>query len=171
MRCSLVLGVMSDDHPGILNTLSAVISAHEGEWTESKMVTMAGKFAGILTVELLCSEQQAFTDALHALSEKGIKVLVEQIQLHEEEPVREFHLEMIGQDRKGIIREITQLLARSNINLEALESRIESASMSGETLFIASAVLHIPATVEIPHLQSEFEELANEMMVDIKLSE
>ena len=96
MRCSLVLGVMSDDHPGILNTLSAVISAHEGEWTESKMVTMAGKFAGILTVELPCNEQQAFTDALHALSEQGLKVLIERIQLHDEESVREFHLDIIS---------------------------------------------------------------------------
>jgi len=78
---------------------------------------------------------------------------------------------MVGQDRPGIIREITQLLARYNINLEALESRIESASMSGETLFIGSAVLHIPEAVELAQLQDEFEELANEMMVDIKLSE
>jgi len=161
---------MSEDRPGILETLSGVIAAHDGEWTESKMVTMAGKFAGILTVELPCNEQQAFGDDLGALSEQGIKVIVERIEVHSEEVAREFHLDMVGQDRPGIIREITHLLARYGINLEALESRIESASMSGETLFIGSAVLHIPAEVELPQLQEDFEKLANEMMVDINLS-
>jgi len=171
MRCSLVLGVMSEDRPGILNLLSGVITAHNGEWTESKMVTMAGKFAGILTVELPCAEQQAFTDALGALAEQGVRVWVERIQIHCEETFREFQLEMVGQDRPGIVREITRLLAKHGINLDALESRIESASMSGETLFMASAVLHIPEQIDLAHLQDDFEELANEMMVDINLSE
>lgn len=171
MRCSLVLGVMSEDRPGILDILSTLITDHEGEWTESKMVTMAGKFAGILTVELPCREQKPFTDALNALAAQGLKVNVERIQTYAELRVREFQLEMIGQDRSGIVREITHLLARHDINLEALESRVESASMSGETLFIASAVVHIPEQVDMNKLQDGFEELANELMVDIKLSE
>ena len=171
MRCALVLGVMSDDRPGILDCLSSIISAHEGDWTESKMVTMAGKFAGILTVELPCTAQQAFTDDLNALAEQGIRVWVEGTQHYQEIACREFRLEMVGQDRPGIIREVTHLLAEQGINLEALESRIESASMSGEPLFIGSAVLHIPDTVDLPQLQSTVEALANEMMVDIHLSE
>ena len=63
------------------------------------------------------------------------------------------------------------MLAKYDINLEALESRIESASMSGETLFFATAVLHIPDGVDMTQLQDDFEELANELMVEIKLSE
>jgi len=171
MRCALVLGVMSEDRPGILDLLSGVISAHKGEWTESKMVTMAGKFAGILTVELPCDEQQGFIDTLSALADQGIRVWVERIQIHGEDTFREFQLEMVGQDRPGIVREITHLLAKYGINLDALSSRIESASMSGETLFIATAVLHIPEQIDLAHLQDDFEELANEMMVDINLSE
>ena len=172
MRCSLVLGVMSEDRPGILDTLSGVITAHDGEWTESKMVSMAGQFAGILTVEIPSQEQQAFTGALRALSKQGLKVVVKRIQNDAEEAsFREFRLDMIGQDRPGIVHEITRLLASYDINLEALESRIESASMSGETLFIATAEVHVPPTVDLTLLQDDFEELANELMVDIKLSE
>ncbi|MEH6358010.1 MAG: ACT domain-containing protein [Pseudomonadales bacterium] len=171
MRCSLVLGVMCEDRPGILDILSTLITDHEGEWTESKMVTMAGKFAGILTVELPCREQQPFTDAVNGLAEQGLKVNVERIEVHVEPQVHEFQLEMVGQDRPGIVREITHLLAKHDINLEALESRIESASMSGETLFIAAAVVHIPEQVDMNKLQNGFDELANELMVDIKLSE
>lgn len=171
MRCSVVLGVMSEDRPGIIESLSSLITAHGGEWTDSKMVTMAGKFAGILLVEIPCREQQTFTDALQALEVEGLKVVIEKIQQHGEPVLREFRLEMVGQDRSGIVRDITHLLANYDINLEAWESRIESASMSGETLFIASAVVHVPDTVDLALLQDDFEELANELMVDIKLSE
>lgn len=171
MRCTLVLGVMSEDRTGILNELSAVITKHGGEWTDSKMVTMAGKFAGILTVELPCHLQDIFSDDLSALAEQGIKVWIERIEPYAEIACQEFRLEMVGQDRPGIIREITHLLAQRGINLEALESRIESASMSGETLFIGAAVLRVPETVDLIHLQDDFEALANEMMVDFKLSE
>jgi len=171
MRCTLVLGVMSEDRTGILNALSAVITKHGGEWTESKMVTMAGKFAGISVVELPCRFQEAFEADLNALIAQGIRVWVERTELPADLVCQEFHLEMVGQDRPGIIREITGLLAQRGINLEALESRIESASMSGEMLFIGSATLQVPENIDLAHLQDDFEALANEMMVDFKLSE
>ena len=122
-------------------------------------------------MEIPCREQQAFTDELNGLAEQGLKVNVERIHAHSEQVAREFQLEMVGLDRPGIIREITHLLAKCDINLEALESRIESASMSGETLFFATAVVHIPDSVDMTRLQDDFEELANELMVEIKLSE
>lgn len=171
MRCALILGVMSEDRAGILNELSEVITKHGGEWTESKMVTMGGKFAGILTVELSCQMQDAFTDELTQLAEQGIRVWVERVEAHVEDARQEFYVEMVGQDRPGIIREITHFLAQRGINLEALESKIESASMSGEVLFFGTAVLQVPVTMSLPSLQNDFEDLANEMMIDFKLTD
>ena len=43
--------------------------------------------------------------------------------------------------------------------------------MSGENLFLAHARLLIPADASIEDLQVELEDLANELMVDIKLEE
>jgi len=171
MRSSLVLGVMSDDRTGIIEALSSVISRHGGEWTESKMVTMSSKFAGILLVEIPCAEEQALLRDLRGLGSNGLKVIAECIDEQPETAAREFCLEMVGQDRKGIIRDITHLLARYDINMESLDSRVESASMSGEALFIANAILHIPAHVDLVQLQNDFEMMANELMVDIRLTE
>ena len=145
MRCSLVLGVMSDDRPGILEALSKVISDHGGEWTDSKMLVMGGKFAGILLVDIPCRERRPLSDAMEAFKTQGLRVIVEEVQQDDEQDdeqeYHEFYLEMVGQDRPGIIREITRLLAKYDINLDSLESHIESASMSGETLFFASALV------------------------------
>jgi hypothetical protein len=41
---SLILTVIGDDRPGLVGELSAVISAHQGNWLESSMAQLAGKF-------------------------------------------------------------------------------------------------------------------------------
>ena len=43
---SIVLTVVADDHPGIVEDLSDALATHDGNWTESSMMTLAGKFAG-----------------------------------------------------------------------------------------------------------------------------
>ncbi|MBL8502453.1 MAG: glycine cleavage system protein R, partial [Rhodocyclaceae bacterium] len=46
----LVLTVIGDDRPGLVGELSAAISSHQGNWLESSMSHLAGKFAGIVKV-------------------------------------------------------------------------------------------------------------------------
>jgi glycine cleavage system regulatory protein len=46
----LVLTVIGDDRPGLVGELSAAIAAHQGNWLESSMSHLAGKFAGIVRV-------------------------------------------------------------------------------------------------------------------------
>ena len=48
----LVLTVIADDKPGIVEKLSSVIADHHGNWLESRMAQMAGKFAGILRISI-----------------------------------------------------------------------------------------------------------------------
>lgn len=109
------------------------------------MVTMSD----MLLVAIPCEKEQALIVELQSLGSYGLKVIAERIDQQPEAVVREFCLEMVGQDGKGIIRDIPRLLTRYDINMASLDSRIESALMSGETLFVASAVLHIPTQVDL----------------------
>ena len=52
MNRSLVLSILSEDKPGIVETLAATISNSGGSWQESRMTHLAGKFAGILQVNV-----------------------------------------------------------------------------------------------------------------------
>ena len=78
-------------------------------------------------------------------------------------------LELVGQDRPGIVHEITEVLARHAVNVQELETTVQSASMSGESLFLAHAHVKVPPTADMEWLRAELEELANELMVDISL--
>ena len=52
MKTNLVITVMADDKPGLVESLSQTISSNSGNWLESSMSQLAGKFAGILRVSV-----------------------------------------------------------------------------------------------------------------------
>jgi glycine cleavage system regulatory protein len=170
MQTSIVITVVSDDHPGIVEALSEVIADHGGNWAESSMMSLAGKFAGILLVQLPLENSEAFLAGLDELESRGMQVLAQSCDdTSVADTAREHSLELVGQDRPGIVHEITEVLADFDINVQELETTVQSASMSGESLFMAHARIFIPPEVDMQELQAELEDLANELMVDIEL--
>lgn len=170
MNTRIVLSVLSDDRPGIVESLSDVLASNGGNWTESSMLSLAGKFAGILLAEVPEHRADSFIAALEALAADGIRVAAEVSR--ESEAPGDAHfvaLELVGQDRPGIVHEITEVLARHAVNVQELETTVQSASMSGETLFLAHARVYIPAGTDMEKLREELEDLANELMVDLSL--
>jgi glycine cleavage system regulatory protein len=172
MSTSIISTVVCDDRPGIVETLSQVLGEHGGNWAESSMMSLAGKFAGILLAELPDENADAFMQALAALQDDGLQIVCQaSVQQPGDPAARPYSIEFVGQDHPGIVHEITEVLARHGINVQELETTVQSASMSAEKLFIAHARILIPAEVSLEQLQAEMEELANELMVDIKLEE
>ena len=172
MSTSIVLTVISDDRPGIVESLSQTLAAHGGNWVESSMLSLAGKFAGILMATVPDDQSEALIADLQALAASGLQIVAERTDVQVRSlGAREFSLELVGQDRPGIVRDITRILARQHINVEELETECQDASMSGENLFIANARILVPAEASLETLQNELEDLANELMVDIKLEE
>lgn len=80
-------------------------------------------------------------------------------------------LELVGHDRPGIVRDISAVLARHGLSIDALETACENASMSGEPLFRARAELAVPAGIGLAGVRSDLEALANELMVDLDFEE
>lgn len=170
MTTSIVLSVISEDHPGIVNSLSKILASHGGNWTESSMLSLAGKFAGILLASVPDQKADACLDALAALEEEGMQIVVQRSGPSSvSHGTREFTLDLVGQDRPRIIQDITRILASHNINVLELETHCQSGSMSGESLFLAHARMMIPSGASVEQLQEELEDLANELMVDINL--
>jgi glycine cleavage system regulatory protein len=170
MTKSIVLTVISDDHPGIVNSLSDLVVAHGGNWTESSMLSLAGKFAGVLLADLPDQQADACVTALEALNDKGMQIVVQQSSGPQAtESLEEFELDLVGQDHPGIVQEITGILAKHDTNVLELETHCQSASMSGENLFLAHARFLVPSGASVEALQDELEDLANELMVEINL--
>jgi len=172
MNASVVLTIVSDDRPGIVEALSQVLQDHGGNWTESSMLSLAGKFAGILLASLPEQQVEGFLHALHGLQSEGMHIVAQSASEQcAAGGMREFNLDLVGQDRPGIIHDISEILAHHGANVQELDTECQSASMSGEMLFLAKARVLVPAQTSIEQLRLDLENLANELMVDITLGE
>lgn len=172
MASSLVLTAIGPDQPGLVEALSAVVAAHGGSWESSRMAHLAGQFAGILEVRVPEDRTAALFKALHGLESRGLRVIVEDARTDVvAEAHRVLQLELVGQDRPGIIREVSSALSAAGVNVVELSTGCSSAPMSGETLFSATALLHHPETRGIEELRETLEKIAGNLMVDITLDE
>ena len=170
MATYLVLTIIGDDKPGLVGLLSETISRHSGNWLESNMSHLAGKFAGILRVSVSDAEADALVADLEGLS-SVLKLVVEKVR--EAEPLprqRSLRLTLVGNDRPGIVREISRALAEAGVNVEELSTQISSAPMSGEPLFQAQAELKVPVDLDSEGLKLRLEQLADDLIVEISLA-
>ena len=75
---------------------------------------------------------------------------------------------MLGHDRPGIVRDVTQTLRKLGVNIEELSSSIESAPFTGEDMFRAAIRVSVPAHIPVEEVRLSLERLADEIMVDLK---
>lgn len=172
MKSYLVLTLIGKDQPGLVESLAHIVAQHHGNWLESNMSHLAGQFAGILRISVDADKADDLVAALDALSPR-LRLIVERTGPEAESilPRRALRLSLVGNDRPGIIRDISGALARNHVNVDDLETECTPAPMSSGTLFRAAAVLHIPADLDVDTLRDEIERLADDLIVDISLVE
>jgi hypothetical protein len=88
----------------------------------------------------------------------------------EEESLR-LTLDLLGRRPPRHRGEVSSALAARNVSIEELSTDVRDAPMAGGTLFEAVAVLSAPADASTEELRSMLEGLADELMVDITLSD
>jgi len=165
----LVLTVIAADQPGLVERVAQCIAAHGGNWLESRMSRMAGQFAGILRVAVPAEGYDELVEGLQELADQGIRVMLADSGIDPACNWKPIHLDLVGNDRPGIVRDITRLLAEHGVNLERLHTEVLPAPMSGEPLFHADALLAVPLTLSLDLLQSRLEELADDLMVELNI--
>lgn len=169
MNTQLVLTVLCDDRPGVVELLAHTISKHHGNWLESRMAHLAGKFAGILQVGIADTYQAELRAALNQLADKGLKIVIEDAVTISKPDCREFNFSVVGNDRPGIVREIAQAFAARHINMGELETACSSMPWSGEPLFEATGVIEVPKSVDMNELYDYLDKIADDLAVDIRL--
>jgi glycine cleavage system regulatory protein len=52
VQTTFIISFISQDRPGLVEALSEVISKHGGNWLESRLSQLAGKFTGLISISL-----------------------------------------------------------------------------------------------------------------------
>lgn len=169
---TLVLTAIGDDRTGLLSALATEIAAQGGNWERSQMAELAGKFAGMVLVTVPDDRCDALLDRLAQLSSDGLLHITAERTENEqvgEAPMSRLSLELLGEDRTGIVARLSQELGKHNIRFEELRTRTIAAPMAGGTLFEAHAKIDIPNDVPLDAVQAATERVATELSVDITL--
>lgn len=166
----LVLTVTAEDRPGLVSQLSQVVAEHGGSWTTSSMAHLAGTFAGVVLVSVPAANVDPVEQALKALADDGITVAVRETQPETPLSGEDVELHLVGQDRPGIVAQISSALADAGVGIEEMQSLTSEAPMTGEMLFEVNARLVVPDGTR-DRVQEQLEAIADELMVDLDLAE
>jgi glycine cleavage system regulatory protein len=171
MLTSLVITVIGPDRPGIVSAVSDKAVEFGANWTDSLMANFAGQFAGIVQLQVSTAQCDALMAALRSLESPGMRVAVAKGSGEGANAARYLKLDLVGNDRPGIIHSISSQLARRGISIEKLQTAVVSGAWSGEQMFQMNARLLVPASLDADELRSGLESLANELMVDISIDD
>ena len=174
MNKSIIITLISDDKPGIVEQLAKEIRDHHGNWLESQMAQLQGKFAGVIRCSAPATSTDKLLTALRALSTASMHVVAEEVadtpvdQSDNLDDCNKAHIRFTGPDQEGIVKEITSALAAKQINLRAITTTLSSMPYSGEPLFIAEAEITIPNAVDSDVVFDELIAIADQLGLDFE---
>jgi glycine cleavage system regulatory protein/folate-dependent phosphoribosylglycinamide formyltransferase PurN len=169
---SLVVSIVGADRQGIVSSLAERAQRFGANWAASRMTRLAGEFAGMVHLEVPRENADALASALRDLTSSGLQVVVAQSDVaNVANSLRVVELELVGEDRLGIVSNLTKLLAGRGISIESIHTDIVRSGVSGKQTFKVEAHLLVPKSVSVEALQQEVGSLAREMMLDIALGE
>jgi glycine cleavage system regulatory protein len=166
MQIPLVMTIIGPDRTGLVEAVAGAVAGHGGNWLESRMCRLGGEFAGILRIEIPSEKKAQLLDALQKISGLTVTVHSGETKISASN-ARQTKMEIIGQDRPGIVHEISAALARAGVNVEEFSSEVISGAMTGETLFKASVRLQLPENCNLGALKQDLEKIAADLLVDV----
>ena len=160
----LVLTFIGPDRPGLVDTISDVVSQENGNWQTSSLHHLSGFFAGVVEIAVDESHSSALQDKL--LSIPDLKCQIELSTNSASNNQANLILELTANDRAGIIQELSSVIHKQGGNLIKLVSAHEPAAHTGQEVFKAKANIEV-AQSSVENLIEALEATADDLMVDI----
>lgn len=167
-----ILSVVGSDRPGLTSALAGAVLAAGGNWLESHLSQLGGLYVGSVLVALAPERLEALREAVGRVDAEGLAVRIA--------PARDvaaaaaagqaLQLDLVGQDRPGIVNEVTAALGRLGANIETFRTWVAAEPHSGAPMFHMAATLALPAGLAAEAVQGALEDISAEILVDIALT-
>jgi methionyl-tRNA formyltransferase len=169
---SLVVTVMGPDRPGIVRQLSDRAERFGANWAASRLSHLAGEFAGMVHFEVPRENADALAESLRGLESAGLRLVIARSEsAGVPAGLRGVELELIGEDRLGIVSKLTRILAEAGVSIEHMHTEIVGGHSPGKNMFKVAAHLLVPKALSSDELRGQLEALGREMMVDFALGD
>ncbi|MEP1447513.1 MAG: ACT domain-containing protein [Paraglaciecola sp.] len=163
----IIFTLVGSDKPGLISDLAKTVYGMGGNWLGSNFSHMAGHFAGFVQIDLPVEKHQALIELFSQHPDLKMHLLPGLT----EPPLAQqsVQIDIMGNDKTGIVQEITQILSQFNLNIVKFDSCLESAPNWGGELFKAKAIITVATDFDLDSLREKLESVANDLMVDIEI--
>jgi len=169
----VIFTVLGQDRPGIVADVTEVLYKAGCNIEDSSMTILEGEFAMLLVVSLApklsTAELKSKFDSLIKKSNLhiNIKNFEENTKRETVPEPKNYVISVIGADKPGIVHHVAKLLALHGANITDVETKRIG---KGERVVYAMVLeTNIPVNVPISEIESEFNELAKKLEVEITL--
>lgn len=170
MSQELVVTAVGPDRPGIASDFTGHVHAAGANLADSRMMNLRGHFALIALVE---GEKSALESLKSRLREASATLhLTFEFSAAPKAEARKgvpFRLKTYSMDQPGIVHKVTTFLREQHINIEELETGLESAPFMGTPVFTMEIVMLVPAATNVKALRHSLDELGDTLNCDVDI--
>ena len=163
----IIFTLVGSDKPGLISDLAKTVYDMAGNWLGSNFSHMAGHFAGFVQIDLPLEKHPELIERFTQHPDLKIHLLPGMTD-HPVEQQR-VQIDIMGNDKTGIVQELTHILSQFNLNIVKFDSCLESAPNWGGELFKAKATITVATGFDLETLRDKLESVANDLMVDIEI--
>ena len=166
----LVITAVGPDRPGIASDFTGHVHGAGANLADSRMMNLRGQFALIALVEGSPEVLETLKNRLRESAQKlGLTYDFSGAPKAESRKGMPFRLKTYAMDQPGIVHKVTTFLREQSINIEELETSLESAPFMGTPVFTMEIVMLVPSTTSVKNLRRSLEELADTLNCDVDL--
>ncbi|MFQ5699236.1 MAG: glycine cleavage system protein R [Myxococcota bacterium] len=175
MRRWFILSAVGRDRPGIVADLARLIFESEANLEDSRMTILGSEFAAIA----LCSGsgedlERKLAEGARRLEWQGrLTVLLRPLEGEPRPPVPApgTHLAQVtaqGEDRAGIVAQVSQVLADRSVNIADLRSE-GIVGPSGVAIYRLTLLVEIPDSLTDAELEKSLDEVGASLGIEVRL--
>ncbi|ABG41827.1 amino acid-binding ACT [Paraglaciecola sp. T6c] len=162
---SLIFTLVGKDKRGLVDSLAQSVFKLGGNWLGSNLSYMAGHFAGFVEIQLPEEKKAALIEQFSTHPDLSINLVEGDNNLAAH--TQTVQIDIMGNDKPGIVQELTTILNRFNLNIVKFDSTCDSAPNWGGLLFKANALVAIEEGFDLDELSDALESIADDLVVDI----
>ena len=123
---NVIITLVGKDQPGLVETIATFVYQANGNWLASNLSKMAGQFAGIVQVQLSSEKIKEVEAKISELEYLQCVIKVDD-SVHSNEQLSQISVDVMGNDKPGIVQEISAALAQSGASVVKMQTSCEPA--------------------------------------------
>jgi glycine cleavage system transcriptional repressor len=163
----IVLSAIGTDRTGVVQDITKVIMACNGNIEESRMTTLGNEFAMLM---LVSGNWHTLGKLERELEKLGAQDLTFTIRKTGERQVKEdrmpYAVDVVSLDHEGIVFGLANFFASHDVEIADVATRSYAAAHTGAPMFAVQMAVNIPSSVHIAQLRDEFHELCDRLNLD-----